>query len=368
MVLTNQLFNVDLKPKIAKTLFGENPMGTDGFEFLEFTSPDPEHLAADFINLGFQAVAKHKSKDVILYQQGNINFILNKEKGFAVNFAKQHGAGTCAMGFRVLDAKAAYAHALALGAEPYQSPKGSNELNIPAICGIGGTVIYLIDKYGTNTIYETDFELLPGQSYNSTPGNGLTYIDHVTHNVHRGQMDVWANFYQKLFNFKEIRYFDIEGKLTGLISRAMTSPCGKIRIPLNEGTDDRSQIEEFLREFNGEGIQHIALGTKDIYSSVQELQHNGINFLDVPDTYYEMLDARVKNHNERTEELHKLRILVDGAPTKGQGLLLQIFTENMLGPVFFEIIQRKGNEGFGEGNFQALFESIERDQIKRGVL
>lgn len=362
------LGQLDIKPTTPRTLFGENPMATDGFEFLEYTSPDSEHLAQDFENLGFKAIAKHKSKDVVLYQQGNINFILNKEKGFASEFAKNHGAGTCAMGFRVLDAQKAYKRALELGAKPYKSKINSGELEIPAICGIGGTVIYFIDKYGDNTIYETDFELLPGQKYFSNPGNGLTYIDHVTHNVHRGQMDVWAEFYERLFNFKEIRYFDIEGKLTGLVSRAMTSPCGKIRIPLNEGTDEKSQIEEFLREFNGEGIQHIALGTDDIYSSVDGLKTNGINFLDVPDTYYELLDNRVQNHNEDKPRLQELKILVDGAPTKGQGLLLQIFTENMLGPVFFEIIQRKGNEGFGEGNFQALFESIERDQIRRGVL
>ncbi len=368
-MLTANPFGIkQIKPKTAQTLFGENPMGTDGFEFLEFTSPNPKHLAQDFENLGFKAIAKHKSKDVVLYQQGAVNFILNQEKGFASEFAKNHGAGACAMGFRVLDAKSAFNRALQLGAEPFIANVNSGELEIPAIRGIGGTVIYLIDEYGEKTIYETDFKLLPGCTFGSVKGNGLTYIDHVTHNVHRGKMDHWASFYQKLFNFKEIRYFDIEGKLTGLLSRAMTSPCGKIRIPINEGTDEKSQIEEFLRDYNGEGIQHIALGTNDIYQSVKELKQKGISFLDVPDTYYEMLDERVKNHNERKAELQKLKILVDGAPTQGQGLLLQIFTQNMLGPVFFEIIQRKGNEGFGEGNFQALFESIERDQMKRGVL
>lgn len=359
----------NIKPKVAYTLFGENPMATDGFEFLEYTSPEPAKLAADFERLGFKPVAKHKSKDVILYQQGNINFILNKQPGFAKDFANNHGAGACAMGFRVLDADAAYKRALELGAKPYESNKGPGELKIPAIYGIGGSVIYFIDKYGEDqSIYETDFTLLPGMQYYAQPGNGLTYIDHVTHNVHRGQMDVWAKFYEKLFNFKEIRYFDIEGKVTGLISRAMTSPCGKIRIPINEGTEDKSQIEEYLREFNGEGIQHIALGTNDIYDSVSGLKSNGIDFLDVPDTYYEKLDARVVNHNENKTKLKKLKILLDGAPTRGQGTLLQIFTKNMLGPVFFEIIQRKGNEGFGEGNFKALFESIEDDQFKRGVL
>lgn len=368
MLTANPLGIMQIKPKVAPTLFGDNPMATDGFEFLEFSSPNPEHLAQDFENLGFKAVAKHKSKDVVLYQQGNINFILNREKGFASEFAKNHGAGACAMGFRVLDAKYAYNRALKLGAESFVSAINSGELEIPAIRGIGGTVIYFVDQYGEKTIYESDFKLLPGCEFDNVKGDGLTYIDHVTHNVQRGKMDHWAGFYEKLFNFKEIRYFDIEGKLTGLFSRAMTSPCGKIRIPINEGTDEKSQIEEFLRDFNGEGIQHIALGTNDIYRSVIQLKQNGIRFLDVPDTYYEMLDARVKNHNERKAELQKLKILVDGAPTEGQGLLLQIFTQNMLGPVFFEIIQRKGNEGFGEGNFQALFESIERDQIRRGVL
>jgi len=357
-----------IKPKVAETLFGENPMATDGFEFLEFTSTEPTKLAKDFENLGFKAVAKHKSKDVILYRQGEINFILNREKGFAQDFAARHGAGACAMGFRVLDAQAAYNRAIKLGAEPYASKVNSGELNIPAIYGIGGSVIFFVDKYGSESIYDTDFVPTSPNGSLEHAGNNLVYLDHVTHNVHQGKMDVWAKFYEKLFNFKEIRYFDIEGKMTGLLSRAMTSPCGKIRIPINEGTDDKSQIEEYLRDFNGEGIQHIALGSSDIYSSVSGLSQNGIKFQDVPDTYYDLLDDRVKDHNEPVDRLKKLRILVDGAPSEGQGLLLQIFTKNMLGPVFFELIQRKGNEGFGEGNFRALFESIELDQMQRGVL
>ncbi len=359
---------ITVKPQVAATLFGENPMATDGFEFLEFTSMQPDKLAKDFENLGFKAVAKHKSKDVILYRQGEINFILNKEKGFAQDFAARHGAGACAMGFRVLNAEAAYNRAIKLGAEPYISKVASGELNIPAIYGIGGSVIFFVDRYGSETIYDTDFVPITTDKSLANVGNNLVYLDHVTHNVYKGQMDVWAKFYEKLFNFKEIRYFDIEGKLTGLLSRAMTSPCGKIRIPINEGTDDKSQIEEYLRDFNGEGIQHIALGSSDIYSTVNGLSSNGIKFQDVPETYYDLLNDRVKGHNEPVEQLKKLRILVDGAPTLGQGLLLQIFTKNMLGPVFFEIIQRKGNEGFGEGNFRALFESIELDQIQRGVL
>jgi 4-hydroxyphenylpyruvate dioxygenase len=244
------------------------------------------------------------------------------------------------------------------------------ELNIPAIEGIGGSRIYLVDRYGDQgTIYDIDFRFEPDwREKLAAADSGLTYIDHLTHNVHRGRMAHWAEFYERLFNFREIRYFDIEGKLTGLFSKAMTSPCGQIRIPLNESQDDKSQIEEFLREYKGEGIQHIALGSTDIYQTVDTLRGRGIPFQDTPDTYYEKVDERVKDHGEPTAELAKRRILVDGAPTEGQGLLLQIFTQNVIGPIFFEIIQRKGNEGFGEGNFKALFESIELDQIRRGVL
>ena len=240
------------------------------------------------------------------------------------------------------------------------------ELRIPAIEGIGGSLIYLVDRYGDRTIYDVDF--VPAEQRPAARAAGLSLIDHLTHNVQRGNMDKWAGFYERLFNFREIRYFDIEGKKTGLFSRAMTSPCGQIRIPINESQDDKSQIEEFLREYKGEGIQHIALGSDDIYQTVDILRSRGIPFQDTPDTYYELVDERVKDHGEPTAELEKRRILVDGAPTEGQGLLLQIFTQNVIGPIFFEIIQRKGNEGFGEGNFRALFESIELDQERRGVI
>jgi 4-hydroxyphenylpyruvate dioxygenase len=241
------------------------------------------------------------------------------------------------------------------------------ELNIPAIEGIGGSNLYLVDRYGAEAIYDVDFRPIDGALKRVT-GRGLTYIDHLTHNVHRGQMDTWAGFYERIFNFRQIRYFDIEGAQTGLISRAMTSPDGKIRIPLNESQDDHSQIEEFLKDYRGEGIQHIALGTDDIFGSVEAMREEGVRFQDTPETYYEQLAARVPGHGESLQRLRADKILLDGAPTEGQGLLLQIFTENMIGPIFFEMIQRKGNEGFGEGNFKALFESIELDQIRRGVL
>jgi 4-hydroxyphenylpyruvate dioxygenase len=251
-----------------------------------------------------------------------------------------------------------------LGAEPGPDTAGPMELNIPSIRGIGGSLIYLVDRYGGSTIYDVDFvgvEPPPG-----VRAAGLTLIDHLTHNVQRGNMDVWSGFYERLFNFREIRYFDIEGKKTGLFSRALTSPCGKIRIPINESQDDKSQIEEYLREYKGEGIQHIALATDDIYATVDALRANGVNFQDTPDTYYEGVNARVAGHRESIEELQKRRILIDGSDK--DGILLQIFTQNVIGPIFFEIIQRKGNEGFGEGNFKALFESIELDQERRGVI
>ena len=275
------------------------------------------------------------------------------------------------MAFRVKDAKAAHERALKLGATNVEVISGDGELDIPAIEGIGGSRLFFVDRYPAapaRSTRSTSTSIPTGSSGWREADSKLTYIDHLTHNVNRGRMAVWADFYERLFNFREIRYFDIEGKQTGLFSKAMTSPCGKIRIPLNESQDDKSQIEEFLREYKGEGIQHIALGTSDIYQSVDIIRGRGIPFQDTPDTYYEMLPERIKGHDEDIAELEKRRILMDGAPTEGQGLLLQIFTQNVIGPIFFEIIQRKGNEGFGEGNFKALFESIELDQMRRGVL
>ncbi|MEO6199316.1 MAG: 4-hydroxyphenylpyruvate dioxygenase [Sphingomicrobium sp.] len=349
----------------------ENPMGTDGFEFVEYTAPDIELLRSLFTKMGFPEVAHHKSKNVTLHRQGDCNFIINSEPGsYAEHYARDHGPSACAMAFRFKDAKAAYARALDLGATAVEVARGDGELAIPAIEGIGGSRLFFVDQYGSNgSIYETDFEFHPDwKERESAADSKLTYIDHLTHNVNRGNMATWADFYEKLFNFRQIRYFDIEGKVTGLFSKAMTSPCGKIRIPLNESQDDKSQIEEFLREYKGEGIQHIALGTSDIYQAVDILRDRGVPFQDTPDTYYEMLPTRIEGHEEDIPELEKRRILMDGAPTEGQGLLLQIFTQNVIGPIFFEIIQRKGNEGFGEGNFKALFESIELDQMRRGVI
>lgn len=351
-----------------------NPMQTDGFEFVEYATDDMAAMDGLFRKMGFTAIAKHRSKDVTLYRQGDINFILNGTKdSHAEGFKNAHGPSVNAMAFRVKDARAAFEKARWLGAEIVESQAGPMELNIPAIKGIGGSLLYLVDRYGDNgSIYDIDFQYLPGVDRHPQ-GAGLTYIDHLTHNVFRGNMDKWAGFYEKLFNFREIRYFDIEGKLTGLKSRAMTSPCGKIRIPINESVDDKSQIEEYLRQYEGEGIQHIALGTDNIYKTVEGLRENGIKFLDTPDTYYEKIDKRLPGHGEDVKRLQELKVLIDGAPDsepgKGDGgLLLQIFTATVIGPIFYEIIQRKGDEGFGEGNFRALFESIEEDQIRRGVL
>lgn len=340
-----------------------NPAGTMGFDFLEFSTSQPDILDRQFLAMGFYPVARHPSQDITIYQQNDIRFIVNTQSGSkARQFANQHGPSASAMGFRVKDAKAAYEHALANGA----SPGDANVYDIPSIQGVGGSLLYFVDHQKGRANYDHLFTQL---SHATQPKNmGLTYLDHVTHNLHRGNMDIWYNFYKNIFNFREVRYFDIEGRVTGLKSRALTSPCGKIRIPLNESSDDKSQIEEFLKDFNGEGIQHIALGTNDIYESVEQLHLHGLQFLDTPDTYYELIEKRLPNHGEQTERLQKNRILIDGSTNPERKLLLQIFTKNMLGPVFFEIIQRKGDEGFGEGNFKALFESIELDQIKRGVL
>ena len=344
----------------------DNPMGTDGFEFVEYTGPDAAALDALFTRLGFTPVARHKSRDIVRYKQGDINFLLNNEKdGQAAEFRKAHGPSANAMAFRVKDARKAYKMALERGAEPYGEGVWTDTDRIPAIKGIGGSVLYLVDQYGDKTLYDADFE---PTGKTDEGGVGLQILDHLTHNVHQGQMAVWADFYERIFNFREIRYFDIAGKHTGLFSKAMTGPCGKLRIPLNESQDNKSQIAEFLKEYNGEGIQHIALTTENIYQTVDALRANGVVFQDTPETYYELIDTRVPGHGEPIEELRKRRILLDGDLENKQGLLLQIFTVTVIGPVFFEIIQRKGNEGFGEGNFKALFESIELDQIRRGVL
>lgn len=349
-----------------------NPIGTDGFEFVEYTAPTAEGIEALrrlFNRMGFTETRRHRSKEVFLFQQEGINFVLNAEPGsHAAEFGRIHGASACAMAWKVADARQAFEHAVANGAEAVENPVGPGEVGIPAVKGIGGSLLYFVDDKvddAGRTIYDIDFEPIPGRSA-TDHSVGLRVLDHLTHNVDRGQMDVWADFYTRIANFREIRYFDIEGKMTGLHSRAMTAPCGKMHIPINESADDSSQIAEFLREYNGEGIQHLAMATDDIYATVRALRANGVTFLTTPDTYYEKVDARVPNHEENVAELRELSLLVDGGPD--EGVLLQIFTETVIGPIFFEIIQRKGNDGFGEGNFKALFESIEEDQIRRGVL
>lgn len=346
-----------------------NPLGTDGFEFVEFTAPTKEGVAqlhALFELLGFARVARHRSKDVTLFRQGDIHFLVNGTPyTHFQQFALAHGPSACAMGWRVKDAVKAYEYAVGKGAVPFDTKPGFMELRLPAVYGIGNSVLYFIDRYGDRTIYDVDFVPIPGADPHPR-GVGLTALDHLTHNVERGNLDVWASFYERIGNFREIRYFDIEGRHTGLLSRAMTSPCGKIRIPINESADDKSQIAEFIQQYRGEGIQHLALATDDIYATVSALRARGVQFMDTPETYYEKVDARVPGHREPLARLRELRILIDGSAQ--DGILLQIFTSTMIGPIFFEIIQRKGNEGFGEGNFRALFESIEEDQIRRGVL
>ena len=351
----------------------DNPMGLAGFEFVEFASPTPNLLEPLFEKMGFTLVARHRSKDVLLYRQGEINFIVNREaRSLAGYFAAEHGPSACGLAFRVRDSHKAYARALELGAQPIEIPTGPMELRLPAIKGIGGAPLYLIDRFEDGkSIYDIDFEWIEGAPRRPM-GHGLRLVDHLTHNVYRGRMAFWAGFYEKLFNFREIRFFDIKGDYTGLTSKAMTAPDGLIRIPLNEeaGRGGTGQIEEFLMKFNGEGIQHVALLTDDLMASVDALQLAGVPLMSAPnDIYYEMLEERLPGHGEPVPQLQARGILIDGSTTGGQKrLLLQIFSETLLGPVFFEFIQRKNDEGFGEGNFKALFESLERDQIRRGAL
>ncbi len=350
----------------------ENPMGLAGFEFVEFSAPEAGLLEKTFLSMGFTHVANHRSKNVQLYRQGDINFIINYEKNsHASYFAGEHGPSACGMAFRVKNAQFAYTKALELGAQPIEIPTGPMELRLPAIKGIGGAPLYLIDRYEEGkSIYDIDFEFIEGVDRNPV-GFGFKMIDHLTHNVYSGRMSYWADFYEKLFNFREIRYFDIKGEYTGLKSKALTAPDGLIRIPLNEeGEGGKGQIEEYLREYNGEGIQHIAFSCDDIYDSLDMLKAQGLDFMkSPPDSYYDMLEERLPGHGEPVDELKKRGILVDGSTENDDPrLLLQIFGNTVIGPVFFEFIQRKKDDGFGEGNFKALFESIERDQISRGVI
>jgi 4-hydroxyphenylpyruvate dioxygenase len=357
--------NVGIKP-----VQFENPMGVDGFEFVEFAAPDAKLLHALFPKLGFTAVARHKQKAITLYRQGECNFLVNDEPdSFASEFAKKHGPSAC--GFAIRFSKPGSevkAQALKNGGEAITGLESTKAVDVPVIAGIGGSMLYLVDKYGAKgSVYDAEFEYIKGVDKHPK-GFGLTFVDHLTHNLYFGNMEKFANFYERLFNFREIRYFDIKGVKTGLISKAMTAPDGMVRIPLNESNDPKSQINEYLNEYKGEGIQHIACFTDDIYGTVEAMRKAGMTFLDTPDAYFEMVDERVPNHGEDVPRLAKNKILIDADRETKKKLLLQIFTQNMIGPVFFEIIQRKGNEGFGEGNFQALFESIERDQMKRGVL
>lgn len=350
----------------------ENPMGLMGFEFVEFASPTPGLMEPIFERMGFTLVARHRSKDVVLYRQGDINFIINREpKSLAAYFAAEHGPSACGLAFRVKDSHLAYKRALELGAQPIEIPTGPMELRLPAIKGIGGAPLYLIDRYEEGkSIYDIDFDFVDGVERHPI-GHGLTLIDHLTHNVYRGRMAFWANFYERLFNFREIRFFNIQGEYTGLTSKALTAPDGKIRIPLNEESrQGGGQIEEYLMKFNGEGIQHIALICDDLLASVDSLARAGVPLMTAPSaSYYDMIEARLPGHGQPVDQLHARGILLDGSTAGGMPrLLLQIFSQTQLGPVFFEFIQRKGDDGFGEGNFKALFESLERDQIQRGAL
>jgi 4-hydroxyphenylpyruvate dioxygenase len=347
----------------------DNPAGTDGFGFVEFAHPNPAELHTLFRTLGFTPVARHRTKAITLYRQGDVDYLVNQEPGsHAHHFAQAHGPSAPSMAFRVVDAQHAYHRAIERGAEPAQ---GGQALDLPAVKGIGGSLLYFVDRYGANgSPYETEFEWL-GARDPKPDGEGLFYLDHLTHNVGRGRMNIWSDFYERIFNFKEIRYFDIKGEYTGLFSRALTSPDGKIRIPINESADDNSQIEEYLRAYQGEGIQHLACGCRDIYKTVESLRSRGLQFMpSPPDTYYERVEQRVPRHGENLPRLKRSGILLDGDAAPGQKttVLLQIFSATAIGPIFFEFIQRKGDEGFGQGNFRALFLSIEEDQVRRGVL
>jgi len=351
------------------TVTPENPIGLDGFEFVEFTSPDTAAMKGLIEQLGFTAFHKHPTKDIVRYKQGRTNLLVNNEtSGQAADFRAAHGPSASGMAFRVADAKAAYDLALLRGAKAVDAEAGALGAGSYVLHGIGGSYLYLVDQHGEKGSLYDSWDAIPGaEEAEAANSVGLDILDHLTHNVNRGEMRTWSSFYNQIFGFEEQKYFDIKGQATGLFSQAMIAPDKAIRIPLNESQDDKSQIEEFIRQYNGEGIQHLAMTTDDIYDTVERLRARGVKLQDTIETYYELVDKRVPNHGEDLERLRKNRILLDGNVGE-EGLLLQIFTENLFGPIFFEIIQRKGNQGFGNGNFQALFESIELDQIRRGVI
>jgi 4-hydroxyphenylpyruvate dioxygenase len=341
----------------------KNFVETSGLSFLEFSGSRPALLTSLFEKMGLKKGGENNSKGISIYHQDDIRFISNPSTGGnAEVFRSVHGRGASAMGFKVEDSVQAYELALALGAEAADQ----TDYPIPAIKGVGKSLIYLIDADAEKKLFSILNFTRPASG---TAGETcLQRVDHLTHNLNIGGVERMSQFYEKIFGFKYIRSFHIEGKKTGLYSQVVASRCGKIIIPLNETKDDKSQIAEFIRDYNGEGVQHIALTSSDIYKTLEKLTENGILFQDTPDTYYELIDSRLPGHGENVEKLRKNRILIDGGEAQGGGFLLQIFTKNSIGPIFFEYIQRKGNQGFGEGNFQALFDSIELDQERRGVL
>ena len=342
----------------------ENPLGLSGVEFVEFATPDVGYMDEVFLGLGFSKLRRHQGKDITLYQQNAINFLLNDEaQGPARNFSNLHGPSISAMGWRVGDADFALSEAVKRGARAVADK--DKDLPYAAIYGIGGSLIYLIDRYGEgSSIYATDFVQLNRPLY--VPSKGFVAIDHLTNNVHKGTMADWVRFYECVFGFTEERYFDIQGKKTGLTSYALRSPDGSFCIPINEGDESASQIEEYLRDYAGPGVQHLAFLTEDILQSLDALDGSGIEMLDIGDDYYlKVFDRFPPKSDEFEARIRRHQVLIDG---NRDGILLQIFTKNLFGPIFFEIIQRNGCLGFGEGNFQALFESIERDQERRQVV
>lgn len=351
----------------------QNPCGLDGIEFIEFAGPAGSAVLSNMMDrIGMKQVAKHSSKPMRLFRQNQVNFIINEDpNSFAAEFSKAHGPCASATGFRVKNAKLAFAEAVKRGARPFlDEAKKSGWAGVPAIYGIGDSLVYFIDRYpqnidaGSGEIYDSGWTW---ETDDRRPkGKGLTVIDHMTNNVPKGEMQKWCDFYTGIFGFEERRYFDIKGKSTGLFSKVMRSPCGKFSIPINEPQDSKSQIQEYLDEYKGSGIQHIALLTNDICKSVESMREEKIEFLAAPPkTYYGAVPTRLPIVKENLKDLEERAILVDGDK---DGYLLQIFTKNQVGPIFLEVIQRRGHDGFGDGNFQALFDAMEEDQRIRGVL
>lgn len=346
-------------------------LGIRGIDHIEFAVSNLEAASQLYTRLGFEKIASREISQrqlkTFLFGQGKIRVMVTQsalKTDPVAQYVQLHGDGVMAIGFSCDNAVTALELTVSRGADLHASPKRIERefgtVEKASIKAMGDVALTFIHR--TGELFDEGFD--NPVSYDPT-GFGLQKIDHITINVEKGKMKSWAQFFEKVLGLKNTRFFDIHTEKTGLYSFVMESPDGCVKMPINEPTEDASQIQEFLNINHGPGVQHIALSTVSLIDSLNALRRSGVLFLEVPDTYYDAVPKRVPDLREDLSQLQSLGILADG---DSKGYLLQIFSQNLVGPFFYEFIQREGNDGFGEGNFRALFEAIERDQIRRGIL